>query len=265
MNILNEIAQKTKERIEEQKKEIPLEEMKREAFATCQSFQARKPHAFLEALSGAELSFICEVKKASPSKGIIAQDFPWLQIAKDYEAAGAAAISCLTEPYWFLGKDEYLQEIAKTVSIPVLRKDFTVDEYMIYQAKVLGADAVLLIVGILSDAQVKEYRLLAESLGMDALVEAYTEEELNRAARSGARIIGVNNRNLKDFSVDTANSQKLKKQAPEGTIFVSESGITTAEQVAQLRANGTNAVLIGESLMRAKDKKAMLEYLAGKR
>jgi len=207
------------------------------------------------------MSFICEVKKASPSKGLIAPDFPYLSIATDYEEAGAAAISCLTEPVYFKGNDHYLKKIADTVSIPVLRKDFTIDPYMIYQAKVLGASAVLLICAILDEKKLKAYQELAWSLGLSALVEAHDEEEIRMAASVGARIIGVNNRNLKDFTVDIDNSVRLRDRIPKDVIYVSESGIRTPEDVGRLYANGTDAVLIGETLMRSEDKKAELERL----
>lgn len=280
MNILDQIAARTRERVEAAKKDRPKEILRREAEALCRDAdtgpgqagpggreegEPEEKQSFLNALDGPELKFICEVKKASPSKGIIARDFPWLDIAREYEAAGAAAISCLTEPYWFFGKNEYLKEIAKTVSIPVLRKDFTVDDYMIYEAKTLGASAVLLICAILDDGQLKDYIQLTQSLAMDALVEAHTPEEIARAVKAGAKIIGVNNRNLKDFSVDIKNSRRLRSLAPPDTLFVSESGIKTQAEVQILKENGTNAVLIGETLMRAKDKKKMLDYLAGRR
>ena len=209
------------------------------------------------------MSYICEVKKASPSKGLIASDFPYLDIAREYEAAGASAISCLTEPFRFLGKDAYLQEIAAQVEIPVLRKDFTVDEYMIYQARLLGASAVLLICAILDDAQLRAYRELAESLGMDALVEAHDETEACRAAVSGARIIGVNNRDLKTFQVDVTNSVRLRSLIPEEAAYVSESGIRTAQDIQVLRENRVDAVLIGETLMRSPKKREALEELNG--
>ncbi|MDO4343367.1 MAG: indole-3-glycerol phosphate synthase TrpC [Eubacteriales bacterium] len=257
MNILNEIAEKTKERICGEKKRIPLTQIRRMAE------MAAQPPSFEKALAAEGISFICEVKKASPSKGVIAKEFPYLQIAQEYEAAGAAAISCLTEPFWFLGKDDYLQEIASRVSIPVLRKDFTVDEYMIYQAKALGASAVLLICGILDDVQLKEYVSLASQLGMSALVEAHTEEEIERALASGARILGVNNRNLKNFEVDMAQSRKLREMVPKDVCFVSESGVKTPDDIAILREIGADAVLIGETLMRARDKKAALDELRG--
>ena len=208
-----------------------------------------------------DLSFICECKKASPSKGLIEPDFRYLEIAREYEAAGADCISVLTEPKWFLGSDEYLKEIAKTVSIPCIRKDFTVDEYQIYQAKTLGAAAVLLICSILSDVQLGEYIKICDSLGISALVEIHNEKEAGMAVRAGARIIGVNNRNLKDFTVDTANSKKLSDLIPDDIIFVSESGVKSTDDIRAIREIGADAVLIGETLMRADDKKAKLDEL----
>lgn len=265
MNILDEIAAKTKERIEKEKRMVPVGEMRRMAEENLRARQTvqGEPPAFERALAAEGISFICEVKKASPSKGIIAEDFPYLQIAKEYEEAGAAAISCLTEPYWFLGRDAYLQEIVAQVAVPVLRKDFTIDEYMIYQAKALGASAVLLICAILDDGQLKAYGQLAKELGMSALVEAHAEEEIERALAADARILGVNNRNLKNFQVDITQSRRLREMVPPEVLFVSESGIKTPQDIRELRQNGTDAVLIGETLMRAKDKKAMLEELRG--
>ena len=209
------------------------------------------------------LAFICECKKASPSKGLIAPDFPYLQIAADYEAAGADAISVLTEPKWFLGSDEYLREIAATVRIPCLRKDFTVDEYMIYEARALGASAVLLICSLLSGSRINEYIGICDALGMSALVEAHDEAEVRKALDAGARIIGVNNRNLKDFTVDTENSRRLRSLIPGDVLFVSESGVSTPRDVALLEEIGADAVLIGETLMRAQDRKAKLAWLKG--
>lgn len=259
MTILDEIAAKTRERIAEKANEIPLTEIRSKA----ETISANTGFPFEKALRGENIAFICEVKKASPSKGIIAEDFPFLDIARDYEKAGASAISCLTEPFWFLGSDNYLKQIASEVNIPVLRKDFTVNEYMIYEAKTLGAAAVLLICSILSKEQLKEYLELAHSLGMSALVEAHDEAEIKTAVDIGAKIIGVNNRNLKNFSVDTGNSAKLRELVPKDRIFVSESGIQTAEDVADLRKIGVNAALIGETLMRAPDKAAKLAELRG--
>ena len=272
MNILDEIAAKTKERIEEEKKKVTKEELIQKIQQKKvqmllnpeqQTTTARTPHSFYQALKKPGMSYICEVKKASPSKGLIAPDFPYLDIAKEYKEAGAAAISCLTEPFYFQGSDKFLQEITEKVDIPVLRKDFTVDEYMIFQAAALGAAAVLLICAILSDEQLKSYRELAEELGMDALVEAHDEKEVERALASGARIIGVNNRDLKTFQVDMQNSIRLRKMAPENVIFVSESGIRTSEDIRKLYDNQVDAVLIGETLMRSSDKKAALEELNG--
>ena len=273
MNILNEIAAKTKERIQKEKLEIPEKDLiqmiqKRKVQILLhpeqQSITSRTPHSFYQALKKEGMSYICEVKKASPSKGLIAPAFPYLEIAKEYQEAGAAAISCLTEPFYFQGSDRYLQEITAVVDIPVLRKDFTVDEYMIFQAAAYGAAAVLLICAILNDEQLKEYRELAEELGMDALVEAHDEEEAERALKSGARIIGVNNRDLKTFQVDMQNSIRLRKLAPENVVFVSESGIKTSDDIQKLYDNQVDAVLIGETLMRSQDKKAALEELNGK-
>ena len=228
-----------------------------------EALDANTGFPFRKALSGDEISFICEVKRASPSKGLIAPDFPYLYIARDYERAGASAISCLTEPFWFKGRDEYLAEISNAVTIPVLRKDFTVDEYMIYQAKTLGASAVLLICSILSKEQLSEYLGIAHSLGLSALVEAHDEDEVRTALSVGAGIIGVNNRDLRTFTVDINNSARLRKLVPPEVLFVSESGIKTAADIEALRSNGTNAVLIGETLMRSPDKKAALDELRG--
>lgn len=257
--ILEEIARRTRERVEEQKKGKPLQQVKAEA-------EARNPDTgfpFERALRKEGVSFICEVKKASPSKGVIAAEFPYLQIAGEYEAAGAAALSVLTEPYYFLGKDSYLREIAEAVEIPVLRKDFTVDAYQIFEAKLLGASAVLLICALLDAATLKEYLGIAHSLGLSALVEAHTGEEVKQAAEAGARIIGVNNRDLRTFEVDITTSCRLRPLAPKQALYVSESGIRTAEDIARLRENGTDAVLIGETLMRSPDRKKQLAVLRG--
>lgn len=257
--ILEEIAARTVQRVADEKAAVPLSEMKKRA----ETMDANTGFPFRKALSGDEISFICEVKRASPSKGLIAPDFPYLDIARDYERAGASAISCLTEPFWFKGRDEYLAEISNAVTIPVLRKDFTVDEYMIYQAKTLGASAVLLICAILSKEQLSEYLGIAHSLGLSALVEAHDEDEVRTALSVGAGIIGVNNRDLRTFTVDINNSARLRKLVPPEVLFVSESGIKTAADIEALRSNGTNAVLIGETLMRSPDKKAALDELRG--
>ncbi len=259
MTILDQLADYAGERTRQAKKRFPLAEIRRQAEA-----QEKGNFAFEKALKKqGELAFICECKKASPSKGLIAPDFPYRQIAKEYEAAGADAISVLTEPKWFLGSDAYLREIAAEVSVPCLRKDFTVDEYMIYEAKLLGASAVLLIVSILDPARIREYLAVCDDLGLSALVEAHDEKETETAVRLGAQIIGVNNRNLRDFTVDTENSRRLRALVPPERIFVSESGVRGPEDVRRLREIGADAVLVGETLMRAADKKARLAELRG--
>lgn len=255
-DILNIIAEYTKQRYEKIIKEMPAEQVKAQALST-----EKGRFEFENSLKGEELSFICEVKKASPSKGIIAPDFDYVSIAKEYEQAGASAISCLTEPKWFMGRDEYLQEIVKSVSIPVLRKDFTVCDYQIYEAKILGASSVLLICALLDTDTIREYISICDSLGISALVEAHDENEVESALDAGARIIGVNNRNLKDFSVDVNNSTRYRNMIPDGVIFVSESGIKTHSDIQVLQNNKTNAALIGEAFMRASDKKKMLRNL----
>lgn len=260
MSILNEIAARTKERIAEEKFKVPLRELISQQNSNLAK-HAEEKISFLEALKKPGMSYICEVKKASPSKGLIAPDFPYLDIAKEYEQAGASAISCLTEPFYFRGADRYLQEISQAVNIPVLRKDFTVDEYMLYQAKAFGASAVLLICAILDNSQLKAFGELAQELGLDALVEAHDQWEVDRALNLGAKIVGVNNRNLHDFTVDMGNSIRLRNMAPADTVFVSESGIKTAEDIRILYENQVDAVLIGETLMRSPDKKAALEAL----
>lgn len=258
MTILDQLAGHARERVQQAKLKIPLEELKRQALLL-----PKGDFAFENALKRPDISFICECKKASPSKGLIAPDFPYLQIAEAYEAAGAACISVLTEPKWFLGSDIYLKEIAAAVHIPCLRKDFTVDEYMLYEAKALGASAVLLICSVLSEEQIKAYIGICDELGLSAMVEAHDEREAQAALRAGARVIGINNRNLKDFSVDTENSRRLREMIPRDVLFVSESGVNCAEDVAKLREIGADAVLIGETLMRASDKKARLDELRG--
>ncbi len=256
MNILEQLAEHAVYRTEQAKKQVPLDAIKERALSS-----TKGDFIFEKALRKPGISFICECKKASPSKGLIAPDFPYLQIAKEYEAAGADCISVLTEPKWFLGSDRYLQEIAEAVKIPCLRKDFTVDEYMIYEAKVFGASAVLLICSILDEVQMKEYLAVCDSLGLSALVEAHDEIEIEKALSAGARIIGVNNRNLKDFTVDTDNSRRLRAMIPADILFVSESGIQGPADVKCLTEIGVDAVLIGEALMRAVDKREMIAQL----
>lgn len=258
MTVLEELADYAKERTRQAKRKISPEQMRGRALELPKGI-----FAFEKALKKPEFSFICECKKASPSKGVIASDFPYQKIAREYEAAGADCISVLTEPRWFLGSDRYLEEIVSMVKIPCIRKDFTVDEYMIYEAKVLGASAVLLICSILSKEQIREYIQICDMLGLSALVEAHDEREVQMAVDAKSRIIGVNNRNLKDFSVDTDNSRRLREQIPTEILFVSESGVQSAKDVKKLREIGADAVLIGETLMRAADKKAKLRELRG--
>ena len=258
MTILDELAAHARERVAAAKREKPLEVIRRQALSL-----PKGDFAFENAMKKPGVSFICECKKASPSKGIIAPDFPYLEIAKEYEAAGADGISVLTEPKWFLGSDRYLKEIALSVSLPCLRKDFTVDAYMIYEAKLLGASAVLLICSLLGEEPLREYIGLCDELGLSALVEAHDGEEVGMALRAGARMIGVNNRNLRDFSVDTDLSRRLRALIPSDVVFVSESGVRTAEDIRKLRETGADAVLVGETLMRAPDKAAKLAQLRG--
>ena len=258
MNILEQLAEHARQRVNEKKRHVSLEEIRQQAFSL-----PKGDFAFENALKKPGISFICECKKASPSKGLIAPDFPYLEIAREYEAAGADCISVLTEPKWFLGRDEYLRKIAATVSIPCIRKDFTVDAYMIYEAKLLGASAVLLICSILTEEQIREYIGICDALGLSALVETHDEAEVDIALSAGARLIGVNNRNLKDFSVDTQNSAKLRERIPKEVLFVSESGVRDASDVERLYEIGVDAVLVGETLMRAADKKKKLKELRG--
>lgn len=256
MNILDEIAEYSRERLRISRQNTPDEAVKREALSL-----TKGEFSFEAALRREGLSFICECKKASPSKGLIAPDFQYLKIARDYEAAGADAVSVLTEPKYFLGSDDYLREISAAVKIPVLRKDFVVHERMIYEAKLLGASAVLLICAIIDGKKLRDYIKICDELGISALVEAHDEPEIETALKAGARVIGVNNRNLKDFTVDMNNSAKLRKIIPPEILFVSESGIKTANDVKAARDSGADAVLVGETLMRSPDKRAMLAEL----
>lgn len=258
MTILDELAVSAQKRVDAAKEILSLDEIKARAEAL-----PKGNFEFEKALNKSDIAFICECKKASPSKGLIAPDFPYLDIAKEYEAAGADCISVLTEPSRFLGSDSYLKEIAGAVSIPCLRKDFTVDEYMIYEAKLLGAGAVLLICSILSEKQISDYIEICDGLGISALVEAHNENEIKAAVRAGARTVGVNNRNLKDFTVDTENSKRMRELVPDDIIFVSESGVKSAADISLLREIGADAVLIGETLMRAENKKEKLSELRG--
>lgn len=253
MTILDKLADHAKERVKLSKQKISLEDIKKQAFSI-----PKGDFAFERELKNKDFAFICECKKASPSKGIIAQDFNYLEIAKEYEKSGADCISVLTEPKWFLGNDEHLKQICQSVSIPCIRKDFTVDEYMIYEAKILGASAVLLICSILNETQIENYIKICDDLGISALVEAHNKEEIQTSINAGARIIGVNNRNLKDFTVDTKNSENLRRFVPENIIFIAESGINNSSDIKNLKDSKVNGVLIGETLMKAKNKQQKL-------
>jgi indole-3-glycerol phosphate synthase len=257
--ILDELAAAARARVAARRAERPEEELA----AAARALPATGAFPFEAALSGPGVSFICECKKASPSKGLIAPDFPYVDIARAYEDAGAAAVSVLTEPTRFLGSDDYLRDIAAAVDIPCLRKDFTVDAYMIYEAKLLGASAVLLIASLLSADEVARGIELCDELGMSALVEAHDEAEVRTALAAGARVVGVNNRNLKDFTVDVGTAERLRALVPADVLFVAESGMRTAADVARMREAGVDAVLVGEALMRAADKRAALNELRG--
>lgn len=258
--ILDDIVEKTRIRVEKDKAVISEADMKKAAEQTENKLPA---FAFEQALKGSDIGFICEVKKASPSKGVIAEEFPYIQIARDYEKSGASCISVLTEPDFFQGRNEYLTEIKQEVGLPIIRKDFVIDDYQIYQAKAIGADAVLLICAILDTETIKSYIQVCDRLGLSALVEAHNEEEITSALSAGARLIGVNNRNLKDFTVDIQNSIRLRKQVPEDIVFVAESGIKGYAEIQELRKAHVNGVLIGETLMRSPDKTRMLNTLRG--
>lgn len=256
MNILDTIAEYSMLRVKTDKRAIPQERLREKA-----ELMKGRDHRFLDALRKPGLSFICEIKKASPSKGIISESFPYLDIAKEYENAGADCVSCLTEPKWFKGSDNIFRQVRARIDTPMIRKDFTVDEYQIYQAKCMEADAVLLICSILDDARLKDYLSLCKEIGLDALVEAHNEKEIESAVKADARIIGVNNRNLKDFSVDFSNALKLRSMIPRDTVYVAESGVKNADDAKRIKEAGTDAVLIGEAFMRAYDKAALLREM----
>ena len=255
--ILDEIVSDTRLRVNFERTVRPLDEVRE----GCLVRPRRTGFPFERNLQADGMSFICEVKRASPSKGVISEDFPYLDIAREYESMGASAISVLTEPRHFRGEDRFLEEIADSVDTPVLRKDFVIDEYQIYRAREIGASAVLLIASILNDTQLADYRELAESLGMSALVETHNGDEVERAVSSGAGIIGVNNRDLATFDVDLGNSLRLRERIPEGIVCVSESGISGAEDVRLLRDAGFDAVLVGEAFMRSPDRRALMEAM----
>ena len=257
MDILEQLAAHARARVSADKSIISAGEMKEQALQ-CGTGNGS---AFMEALKKPGLSLICEIKKASPSKGLISPDFPYLEIAAAYETAGADAVSCLTEPKWFLGSDDIFREIRAAIRTPMLRKDFTVDEYQIFQARTMGASAVLLICSLLDTRTIARYLELCEQLGLAALVEAHTEEEIDSAVAAGARIIGVNNRNLRNFTVDFSNAARLRDRIPPDTVYVAESGVSRPEDAAVLRKIGADAVLVGEMLMRADDKAALLRTM----
>ena len=264
MTILDQLAQHARERVARDKEKISLDEMKTLAVNLAAADRAEVTAgdlSFYSAVGKPGLSFICEVKKASPSKGIIDPEFHYLQIAEEYERAGADAISCLTEPKWFMGSDEIFSKIRAAVRMPMLRKDFVVDEYQIYQAKVMGADCILLICALMDTETIRRYLDICGSLGLAALVETHDEAEIRSAVSAGARMIGVNNRNLKDFSVDLGNAARLRELIPADRLYVAESGVKTAADAAALRRAGADAVLIGEAFMRAADKGAFLKKM----
>lgn len=258
MNILGTLAQSSVERVAKAKQNISLAEIKELAESL-----SKGEFTFEAALKKSGISVIAECKKASPSKGLISPKFPYLNIAREYENADADAISVLTEPTQFLGADNYLSEIASEVNLPCLRKDFIVDEYMIYEAKVLGAKAYLLITSLLTPQGLEKFIAIGETLGMSALVETRDSDEIDEAINAGARIIGVNNRNLKDFSVDTSLAKRMRDIVPPNILFVAESGIKTADDMRALENAGVDAALIGETLMTAADKTAKLRELRG--
>ncbi len=257
-DILEQIAEHNRVIYLNKKLEVSLSEVKDMAYAAPST-----EFAFENKLKEEGVSFICECKKASPSKGIISEDFPYLDIARAYEQAGASCISCLTEPKWFMGSLDYLEEIASKVSIPVLRKDFTIDEYMIYEARARKASAVLLICSILDSQTLGKYIRICDELELTALVEAHDKNECDMALGEGARVIGVNNRNLRDFTVDPANCLRLREYVDDKALFVAESGVKSRDEVAVLEEAKVDAVLIGESMMRAEDKTAFLKSLKG--
>jgi len=254
---LEKIVNSTKKRLEMKKAGLPFENIVNVAL----NMPQKHDFPFEKALCTNDIAFICEVKKASPSKGVISHDFPYIQIAMDYVTGGAAAISVLTEFEFFLGSDEYLRNISNSVTIPTLRKDFIIDPYQIYEAKILGALAILLIAEILDEKSMREYINTAHGLGLSVLAESHSLPQMEKTIAAGARVIGVNNRNLETFEVDINTSVTLRKKAPKELIFVSESGISTPEDVAILRDNNVNAVLIGEALMRSSDRVKTLEKL----
>jgi len=255
VDILRKIVEYKKEEVEKVKKQFNLSEVISEAEKLKVSFN------FKEALSGKGINIIAEVKKASPSKGVIREDFDPVEIAKSYERGGARAISVLTDKQFFQGSPFYLRQVSEAVRLPVLRKDFIIDEFQIYGAKVLGAASFLLIVSILSDPQLRDFIELGRELGMEPLVETHTAEEVERALKAGAEIIGVNNRDLKTFSVSLETSISLAPLIKgAGKVMVSESGIRTEKDIKRLRKAGVDAFLVGETLMRSENPEEVLKH-----
>lgn len=260
MNILSEIIATKQKQLEQAKQSVSSEKV-REAATSKRS--STRPHSFRSALLNRDrVNIIAEFKRRSPSKGYIREDADPIQIARDYAAGGAVGISVLTEENYFDGSLEDLRAIRREIELPLLRKDFIVDEYQVYEAAAAGADAVLLIVAALDDAKLESLReLIEDKMRMDALVEVHDEEEIVRADKCGATLIGVNNRNLRTFEVTIETSLKLIDKAPEYSVLVSESGLNTAADLKKLREVGYNGFLIGESLMRAESPKMALEHL----
>lgn len=255
--IVDTIADYARERVRTANAQVDISELRRR----CEQIGPATAKRFETALRQPGVRLICEVKKASPSKGIISEDFPYLDIATSYDQYGADCISCLTEPRWFLGSDDIFRDIRAHVSIPMIRKDFVVDEYQLYEARLMGADAVLLICSLHNTAALRRYLALADELGLDALVEAHDEREIDSALEAGARIVGVNNRNLKDFTVDFSNAARLCSQIPQDVVYVAESGVRTPQDLAAVREIGADAALVGEMLMRAADRQTALQSM----
>jgi len=257
MNILEKILTAKKKSLEEQKNKLSVEQLKKRLG------NLPPTRNFLQAISLPEkkLHLIAEIKKASPSAGKLVTNFALERIARDYQDAGAVAISVLTEEKCFLGEVTYLEEVRKIVNLPVLRKDFIFDSYQVYESRYFGADAFLLIASILTEREIEEFICLGHSLGMDVLVEVHNEEELNRVLNTSAKIIGINNRNLRDLNVDLNITLQLRKKISKDKIVVSESGIKTKEDVELLKNAGVNAVLIGETLIRSKNIKETVKKL----
>lgn len=256
--ILDMLAASAKRRVEAAKSLVPLNSIKKKAFEIAKSGQH---YCFENSLMHDGVSFICEIKKASPSKGLIAPVFEPEITAREYASAGAAAISVLTEPEYFLGSNEHLTAVKEAMTLPVLRKDFTVSEYQLYESKVIGADAVLLICAILNVDTIRKFLDICDELYMSALVEAHTAAEVETALEAGARIAGVNNRDLNTFEVDFNTCLKLRSLVPNNVLYVAESGIKSREHISLLRDAGVNAALIGETLMRSADITATLADL----